>query len=70
MSKIMDIIAYNVKRLRKDKGLTQKELGEMSGTSEPLIKRIEKGIANPTLDKMCKIADSLDVDVCDLVVMR
>lgn len=44
---------------RKEKGVTQKILGEMSGIKQSNIARIEKGSANPTVDTVLRLLNSL-----------
>ncbi len=42
-------------KTRKEKGISQKKLGEMSGVKQPVIARMEKGTTNPTIDTVLKI---------------
>ncbi len=56
----------NIKRIRKEKGLTQKELGELCGMADSAIRRYESGRANPKIETLKKIAIALDVSVSDL----
>jgi predicted transcriptional regulator len=52
-------IAYLVKRLRKEKNLTQKQLAEMIGSTQPVIARLESGEdikRIPSLTMLYKIA--------------
>ncbi len=45
--------------LRRENKITQKELAELIGDSQPNISRLESGSYNPTLSKLKKIADCL-----------
>ena len=56
-------IGENIRRLRKEKGLTQKELGNLCGMYESQIRKYELGKANPKKETLYKIADALKVDV-------
>lgn len=56
----------SVQDLRKQKGLTQEDLAEEVGVDRSYMGFIERGEKNPTLDKVMKIADALDVDAADL----
>ncbi|NBK00664.1 XRE family transcriptional regulator [bacterium 1xD8-48] len=49
----------NIKRIRKEKGLTQKQLGELCGMNEVQIRRYELGGANPKFETVAKIAKAL-----------
>ena len=42
-------------KARKEQGITQKELEELSGVKQPVIARMEKGITNPQLDTILKV---------------
>ncbi len=40
---------------RKEQGLSQRQLEELSGVKQPQIARMEKGEANPQLDTLLKV---------------
>lgn len=42
---------------------TQKELSILTGIDQADISKIERGLSNPTLKTLQKIADALDMDV-------
>ena len=42
-------------KARQEKGLSQKNLEELSGVKEPIIARMEKGITSPQLDTILKV---------------
>ncbi len=44
---------------RKEKGISQRELEELSGVAQSAIARMEKGNVNPTLDTLVKILTPL-----------
>lgn len=56
-------IADNIKKFRKEKKMTQKQLGEKCGMYESQIRKYELGTANPKLDTIKKIADVLNVSM-------
>lgn len=56
-----------MRQLRKEKGITMKELGEQVGVAEITISTYETGKREPSLDVLCKIADVLDVSLDMLV---
>lgn len=45
---------------RADKGLSQSELAKLSGIDQSDISKIERGIANPSIGTLMKIAQALD----------
>jgi transcriptional regulator with XRE-family HTH domain len=58
-------IAKNVAARRKAIGLSQKELAELTGTTQSAIARLESGGRPPRIDTLLGIAEALD---CDLTV--
>lgn len=42
-------------KARKEKGLSQKKLEELSGVRQPIIARMEKGNTSPQLDTILKV---------------
>ena len=60
------MIAENLKRLRKEKGLTQRALSTKSGIAEITIRNYEAGKYKPKMDKLLKIADALGVSLSEL----
>ncbi|MBQ8417522.1 MAG: helix-turn-helix transcriptional regulator [Phascolarctobacterium sp.] len=42
-------------KARQEKGISQRQLGELSGVRQPIIARMEKGITSPQLDTVLKI---------------
>lgn len=46
-------------KARKEKGISQKKLEELSGVKQPIIARMERGTTNPQLDTMVKILTPL-----------
>lgn len=47
-------------KARKERGLSQKELGKLSGIKQPVIARMEKGTTNPNLITVLKVVNALD----------
>jgi ribosome-binding protein aMBF1 (putative translation factor) len=58
-------IADRVAEQRTAKGLSQRELAELVGTTQSAIARLERGGRPPRIDTLLNIADALD---CELVV--
>lgn len=54
-------VGENIRRIRKEKGLTQKELGELCNINEANIRKYESGRQNPKIETIDKIADALGV---------
>ena len=58
-------IAEQVTEQRKARGLSQKELAELTGTTQSAIARLESGGRPPRIDTLLRIAEALD---CELIV--
>lgn len=54
-------IGENIKKLRIEKGLTQKQLGDLCGMADSAIRRYESGRGNPTEKTLKRIAAALNV---------
>lgn len=61
------MVAENIKRFRKERGLTQEQLGTAIGITGVAIMRYEKGQRTPDLDTIEKIASALGVAPFDLM---
>lgn len=65
------MIDNRLKELREQKGLTQKQLSELSGVSLSLIIKLERGarkINNAQLINIKRIADVLECSIEDLIL--
>lgn len=60
-------LAATAKRLRLDRGLSQRDLGSMMRVPRTYISKIENGKAMPTLSSLARLAAALEVDVCALL---
>lgn len=48
-------VAVTMAKARTEKGLTQEQLAERAGTSQPYIAKLESGYANPSIGAVAKI---------------
>ena len=64
-------IAVEVPRLlrkeRARRGLSIYRVAKMSGVSQQMISYVERGMRNPTLETLLRIANALDVDLWRLL---
>lgn len=56
-----------LKALRKEKGKTQEEIGEMFGVSSRSVSRWENGNTLPDIGILVELADYYDVDVREII---
>lgn len=62
----MKTFGEHLRNLRKAKGLSQNELGDLAGLSDKYLGEVERG-GNPSLDVLMKLAKALEVDLSQLV---
>lgn len=60
-------IGYRLAELRERKGLSQRQLAELTGIHHINIHKIEHGKINLTIDKLTQIADAL---TCHVDIVR
>lgn len=56
-------IAESVAQRRLELGLSQKELAQLTGTTQSAIARLERGGRPPRIDTLLRIAEALDCDL-------
>ena len=56
--------------LRKEKGLSQFQLGTLLGVSDKAVSKWENGVAKPKLEVCLKLADLLGIGMDDLLCQR
>lgn len=59
---------FNLKILRQEKGLTQKDLAEKIGVKQSVISDYERNIIYPTIERLIKIATVLNVKLDELII--
>lgn len=60
-------LGQKIKNRRGELGLTQNELSEKSGVSQPYISLLEKGSFSPSAVYLLKLSKALDVDIEELL---
>ncbi len=66
LKQLQKALGANVKRLRKEQDYSQEQFADESGLSQAYISRVERGIANPQLDRIQKIAVCLGISIPEL----
>lgn len=66
MDKIMDDISKNIKKYRKEKKMTQKELGQKVGVSTAAVSNWETGSNSIDIDSLFKVCDALDIPISQM----
>lgn len=60
-------IAVNLKNIRKSQNIAQERLALEAGVDRTFVSKIERGIGNPSLEVLLRLANRLGVSVADLV---
>ena len=66
MGEIEEKFGAAVRELRERKGLTQEQLADLSGLHRTYVSGVERGLRNPSLVNVVKLARALGVRVGDL----
>ena len=67
MNNLKKYLAKQIYYRRQLEGLSQEEFANKIGVSVPLISQIERGIANPTLSTLEKIASYFKISVAEIL---
>lgn len=60
-------LATNLKRERKSRGLSQEALALEADVNRTFVSQIERGIGNPSLHTLCRLADRLGLPCYQLL---
>lgn len=63
-------LAYNLKRIRAEKGLAQERLALEAEVDRTVVSKIERAVTNPSLEILLRLANRLDVELADLLVAK
>ena len=59
----IEILAEQIKQLRKERKLTQEELGELIGVQRAQISKLENGMSNVTIGTVLKLLNALKAQI-------
>jgi transcriptional regulator with XRE-family HTH domain len=63
---IQQKLGKKIRTIRVTSGLSQEQLGELTGLDRTYISGIERGVRNPSISNVEKIARALNVKVSDI----
>lgn len=63
------IVAWNLRRLRVKRALSQEALAVDAGVDRSYVGRIERGVENPTVETLDRLAKALDVSAAELLLV-
>ncbi|MGI6204105.1 MAG: helix-turn-helix domain-containing protein [Anaerovoracaceae bacterium] len=67
MDHINRVVSTNLKRIRKERGLSLDRLAQMTDVSKSMLSQIERGVVVPTISTVWKITSGLGISFADIV---
>lgn len=67
LQNIQRILSARVKVTRKKMGLSQEALADAADIDRTYVSQLERALVNPSLAVLVRVANALDVSVCDLL---
>ena len=64
---VRKIVGQNFARLRREKGLTQEQVEELSGFSQQYLSGLEQGRRNPTIVTIYELAQAIGADLIEMI---
>jgi transcriptional regulator with XRE-family HTH domain len=61
-----ELVAWNVRRIRVLRGISSERLAAESGVDRSYTSRLERGVANPTVDVLERFSKLLEVSMAEL----
>jgi len=59
-------LGERIREIRKEKGISQKQLAHSIGKDQQSIQRLESGNINPSYFYLCEIAEGLNVTLTEI----
>jgi transcriptional regulator with XRE-family HTH domain len=63
------LVAWNLRRLRVGRDLSQENLAFDAGVDRTYVSRLERGLENPTVGILDRLADALGVGIVEFFVV-
>lgn len=67
MSDINGMVARNVRRFRRERGLSMSALAQRAGLAKQTLSTLEQGLGNPTVETLGLLSTALDVSLRSLL---
>jgi transcriptional regulator with XRE-family HTH domain len=68
--KILTTFGNSLKRHRKAKGYSLRQFAALADIDHAMVDRYERGITNPSLTTVAKLAEALEIDPCELILPK
>jgi transcriptional regulator with XRE-family HTH domain len=66
IEEVRSTLAMNLRTIRLSKGIAQERLALDAGVDRTVVSKIERAVANPSIEILLKLANQLDVELNDL----
>lgn len=63
------LVARNIKKLRVQQGISQENLAVDAGIDRTYVSRLERGLENPTVAVLERLADALAANIVDFFTL-
>jgi len=60
-------LALNLRSIRLEKGFSQERLALDAGVDRTVVSKIERAVANPSLEILLRLANHLEIEVAELL---
>jgi transcriptional regulator with XRE-family HTH domain len=67
MPALKQALSTNIKRLRKEQGISQEKLALKADLDRSYMSQIERNLANPSIEALLRISNALDVAPSELL---
>lgn len=66
-SQLISVFAANLRKFREKKGYSQEELASRAGLDRTYVSGCERGVRNPSLISLEKLANAMDIPAKDFL---
>jgi len=70
LQNVLRVVALNIRTLRKEMGLSQEGLAELTGLHRTYVGAVERAERNVTLSTLCSFAKALKATVPELLMKQ
>ena len=60
-------VARSIEKLRSKRQMSMTEVAKRAGLSRTMVRFVERGIRNPTLATLLRLAHAFEIDVCEII---
>jgi transcriptional regulator with XRE-family HTH domain len=64
-----ELVAWNLRRLRVERDVSAEALAAQSGVDRAYLSRLERGLANPSIELLERLASVLGIEIADFLAV-